>query len=66
MALDDKDIFMAIFNKFSDQPIEFVMAQYEKAKILNMEIERRRSQLPETEALSPASALSAQASRPMR
>lgn len=59
MALDDKDIFMAIFNKFSDQPIEFVMAQYEKAKILNMEIERRRSQLPEAEALSPASALSA-------
>lgn len=53
MALDDKDIFTAIFNKFSDQPIEFVMAQYEKAKILNMEIERRRSQMPEGELLAP-------------
>lgn len=53
MALDDKDIFTAIFNKFSDQPIEFVMAQYEKAKILNMEIERRRSQMPEVELLAP-------------
>ena len=41
MALEDKDLFNAIFNKYSDQPIEFVMEQYEKAKILNLEIERR-------------------------
>ena len=41
MALEDKDIFNAIFNKYSDQPIEFIMEQYEKAKILNMAIERR-------------------------
>ena len=34
MALEDKDIFNAIFNKYSDQPIEFIMEQYEKAKIL--------------------------------
>ena len=39
MALEDKDIFNAIFNKYSDQPIEFIMEQYEKAKILNMAIE---------------------------
>lgn len=43
MALEDKDLFNAIFNKYSDQPIEFVMEQYEKAKILNLEIERRQS-----------------------
>lgn len=41
MALEDKDIFTAIFNKYSDQPIEFIMEQYEKAKKLNMAIERR-------------------------
>ena len=41
MALEDKDIFNAIFNKYSDQPIEFIMEQYEKAKVLNMAIERR-------------------------
>lgn len=40
MALDDRDIFMAICNRFTDQPIEFVMAQYAKAKRMNMEIER--------------------------
>ena len=43
MALEDKDLFNAIFNKYSDQPIEFVMEQYKKAKILNLEIERRQS-----------------------
>ena len=36
MALEDKDIFNAIFNKYSDQPIEFIMEQYEKAKSLNI------------------------------
>lgn len=41
MALDDKDIFAAIFAKHSNQPIEYVMAEYEKAKRLNMEIEKR-------------------------
>ena len=43
MALEDKDLFSAIFNKYSDQPIEFVMEQYEKAKNINLEIERRQS-----------------------
>ena len=32
MALEDKDLFNAIFNKYSDQRIEFVMEQYEKAE----------------------------------
>lgn len=41
MPLEDKDIFAAIFNKYSDQPIEFVMEQYEKAKTINSEIEKR-------------------------
>lgn len=41
MALEDRDIFAAIFTKYSDQPIEFVMEQYEKAKLLNMAIEKR-------------------------
>mgnify|MGYP000982857037 CR=1 FL=1 len=41
MALDDKDIFAAIFAKYSNQPTEYVMAEYEKAKRLNMEIEKR-------------------------
>ena len=41
MALEDRDIFTAIFAKYSDQPIEFVMEQYEKAKLLNMAIEKR-------------------------
>lgn len=41
MSLDDRDIFAAIFEKFIDQPIEVVMSQYEKAKMLNIEIEKR-------------------------
>lgn len=41
MALEDKDIFMAICGRFADQPIEFIMEQYEKARRLNMEIEKR-------------------------
>ena len=41
MALEDRYIFTAIFAKYSDQPIEFVMEQYEKAKLLNMAIEKR-------------------------
>lgn len=51
MALDDRDIFAAIFTKYSDQSIEFVMAQYEKAKLLNMEIERRLAEKLPTEAV---------------
>lgn len=41
MALEDRDIFAAICNRCSDQPIEFIMEQYEKAKRLNMDIEKR-------------------------
>lgn len=40
MALEDRDLFMAICERFADQPIEFIMAQYAKAKRMNMEIER--------------------------
>ena len=63
MALEDKDIFNAIFNKYSDQPIEFIMEQYEKAKVLNMAIERRinaqteqpvKAEEPAPAALPPA------------
>lgn len=43
MALEDKDIFNAIFNKYSDQPIEFIMEQYEKAKILRACLETHLS-----------------------
>ena len=38
MALEDRDIFTAIFEKYRYQPIEFVMEQYEKEKLLNMAI----------------------------
>ena len=48
MALEDRDIFTAIFAKYSDQPIEFVMEQYEKAKLLNMAIEKRLWDHPES------------------
>lgn len=51
MALEDRDIFHAVFAQFSDQPIEFVMEQYEKAKRLNMEIEKRQSLAGSTEIL---------------
>lgn len=63
MALEDKDIFNAIFNKYSDQPIEIIMEQYEKAKVLNMAIERRinaqteqpvKAEEPAPAALPPA------------
>ena len=45
MPLEDKDIFTAVFEKYRDQPIEFVMSQYEKAKLLNRDIERRINSL---------------------
>lgn len=54
MPLEDKDIFNAVFEKYRDQPIEFVMAQYEKAKLLNREIELRLN------ALAPQGAAAAQ------
>ena len=41
MPLEDKDIFTAICARYSDQPIEFIMEQYEKAKKINMGIEQR-------------------------
>lgn len=59
MALDDKDIFNAICNLNAGQPIDMIMAQYEKAKRMNMEIERRSMSIddPELEAAhEPASA----------
>lgn len=51
MALDDKDIFEAICKLNSGQPIEVIMAQYERAKRMNMDIERRAvaSAIPEPE-----------------
>ena len=45
MPLEDKDIFTAVFEKYRDQSIEFVMSQYEKAKLLNRDIERRINSL---------------------
>lgn len=53
MALEDRDIFTAIYERFADQPIEFIMEQYEKAKRMNIEIERRLGQVlttPQQEA----------------
>lgn len=41
MALEDKDIFMAICARGQDVPIERIMEEYEKAKKLNMDIEKR-------------------------
>lgn len=51
MALEDKDIFKAIWDRYTDEPVEFIMAQYEKARRMNMEIERRAS--PVLECNSP-------------
>lgn len=41
MPLEDRDIFAAVFARYGDQPIELVMEQYEKAKRLNVEMEKR-------------------------
>ena len=57
MALDDKDIFAAIFAKHSNQPIEYVMAEYEKAKRLNMEIEKRL--MEQAEPVAPVTPVAA-------
>lgn len=51
MALEDREIFHAVFARYSDQPIEFIMEQYEKAKRLNMEIEKRQSLVGSTDVL---------------
>lgn len=45
MALEDKDIFNAICSRSGDQSIESIMEQYEKAKLLNMQIEKRLDSL---------------------
>lgn len=44
MALDDRDLFNAICNRLSDQPIEVIMEQYEKAKKINADIEKRATE----------------------
>lgn len=41
MPLEDRDLFQAVWERFSDQPIEVVMEQYEKARRLNLDIEKR-------------------------
>lgn len=56
MPLEDKDIFNAVFEKYRDQPIEFVMAQYEKAKLLNREIELRLNALAAPQGAAPQNA----------
>ena len=53
MALEDKDILNAVFSRFSDQPVEFIMTQYEIAKRMNMDIERRLSERQACEAGAP-------------
>ncbi len=58
MPLEDKDIFNAVFERYRDQPIEFVMAQYEKALLINREIELRLNSLavPQSAAAQSAAA----------
>ena len=46
MPLEDRDIFQAVWERFSDQPIELVMEQYEKARRLNLDIEKRMGAIP--------------------
>lgn len=53
MALDDRDIFNAVFTRFKDQPIEYIMEQYALAKKLNMEIERGADTQTAPEACAP-------------
>lgn len=50
MALEDKDIFTAICNRYADQSIEFIMDQYEKAKKMNISIEKKLATLSEMPA----------------
>lgn len=49
MSLEDRDIFAAIWSRYTDQPVEFIMEQYEKAKRINLEIEKRLAPLMLTE-----------------
>lgn len=64
MALEDKDIFNAIFNKYSDQPIEFIMEQYEKAKALNIAIEKRQQSQSVTMNVEPVTDVMTEALNP--
>ena len=41
--LDDKDIFNAVFSRNPNEPIEVIMHEYEKARSMNAEIEKRLS-----------------------
>ena len=54
MSLDDKDILNAVFTRFKDQPVEFIMAQYETAKRMNMDIERRLADRQSCEPTMPS------------
>lgn len=54
MALDDRDLFMAICNKYPDQKMDFIMDQYEKAKLMNLSIERKISEAVVQPAPDPA------------
>lgn len=70
MALEDRDIFKAIWEKFPDQPIEFVMAQYAKAKRINMEIERltnwEMEEEPEDEPEEDVTEVEVEEAKPVR
>lgn len=44
MALEDREIFAAICNRYPDQPMEFIMGEYEKARTMNRQIEQRETQ----------------------
>lgn len=53
MTLDDKDILNAVFARFNDQPIEFIMSQYEIAKRMSMDIERRLADAQMNDLVKP-------------
>lgn len=61
MALEDKDLFIAICNRYADHPMDFIMEQYEKAKMMNLQIERRIGQLAAPEMVAEAGAPEAEA-----
>lgn len=43
MALEDRDIFTAICNRYPDKPMDFIMAEYEKSRNMNRQIELREA-----------------------
>lgn len=53
MALEDKDIFNAICNRYKDQPMDFIMEQYALARKINMEIEKQAAQYNEVAESRP-------------